>query len=500
MTSNYFMGIDNGGSSTKCAIFDGSGRMVSCASARVPMRRGLGGKTERSSEDIWRANTSVIRRALADSGIHAEQLAGIGLCGYGGGLCLLDENGAPAAPFIVSTDSRAEGLLSEFVQSGVGARVYERTYQELWAGQPALLLPWLQREQPDVYARARHILTIKDYIRYRLTGEIAAEVTDASNTNLLSVREGVFDPALFDALGIPDCFSRFPARLLHPFELAGAVTAHAAAETGLAVGTPVAAGLYDVAACCLGCGVLNEDTLCLVVGTWSVCGCLTPRLEDGAGHCNTQRSCLEGYFFREESSPTSASNLDWFVEHFYSKLFSSAGGAIYQQCDALVSGLDPAESDLVFLPYLYGSNTVAGARASFFNLQGSHTAAHMLLAVYEGILFSLLHHVHTLFGTRQPPVARLCGGAARSAVWTQMLCDILGTPLEVMESSELGALGGAISAAVATGAYRDAASAVQEMCRVRAAYRPNPKMTELYQKKYESYRKAVKALAFFYND
>lgn len=499
MMNRFFMGLDNGGSTIKCVIFDQNGAKVSGASARVPLSRPQKGFTERDGESVWKANCQVIREALLRSGLPASAICAVSMCGYGGGMILLDRDCRPVYPVIVSTDSRADDLLLRFQADGTDDEVYQYTYQRLWAGQPGMLLPWFSENRPDILQKTSHIMVIKDYIRYRLTGIIGTERTDASNTNLFNIHTQCFDPDIFSALGVRDWFFMLPQRLFDPCGTAGFVTETAAAATGLCPGTPVAAGLYDVAACTLGSGILSEDTLTAVVGTWSISGHLVRRLEDCRGKSNNMFSFLDGCYFSEESSPTSASNLDWFIEQFFPKQLRT-GENIYETCNQIVSACRPEDSDLIFLPYLYGSNSVTSAKASFFNLAGHHTKEHMLTAVYEGILFALLSHVRALYPDGLPASVRFSGGASRSPVWCQMLSDILALPIEVMDCDELGALGAAICAAVASGAYSGYEEAVSHMCRVRQTYHPDPKRTGIYQKKYLQYQKAVRCNAAFYSD
>lgn len=498
MKQSYFMGIDNGGSATKCVIFDQDGTTISSASIRIQMNKPADGYTERNGEDIWKAICQTMQTALKQSSLHAEDIKAVSMCGYGGGMILLDENGRPVYPFIVSTDSRADDLLLELQKNGTDDAVYQHTLQRLWSGQPGVLLPWFQRNQPEVLKRAGHIMMIKDYIRYKLTGVIGTEITDASNTNLFDIHTGKFEPEIFHILGIEDCISLFPKRIFSPCEITGCITKQAARETGLLPGIPVAAGLYDVASCTLASGILDDSILSVIIGTWSISGHLTPRLSDCYGNNNTLFSFLDGWYFSEESSPTSASNLDWFVEQFYRK-FISADQDIYEKCNQTVASMDPADSDLIFLPYLYGSNAVTSSKACFFNLSGHHTSDHILMAVYEGILFSLLQHIHTLYGEQFPKIARFSGGASRSPVWCQMLADILGIPIEITGCTELGALGAAICSSIAVGHYKNYQDAVKHMCHITQTYQPDITRTDIYKQKYLQYQKAVQCLKTFYS-
>lgn len=498
MEQSYFIGIDNGGSSIKCVIFNQYGSIISSSSTRVPLSKPFDGYTERDSEDVWTANCHVIQAALQKADLNPSDVKAVSVCGYGGGLILLDQNGHPVIPCIVSTDSRANTLLKTFQENGIDDQIYEYTFQRLWSGQHAMLLAWYQRECGDSLTDAAYALSIKDFIRYRLTGVIGTEVTDASNTNLFNIHTQKFDPEIFQILGIEDLFSLLPERIFSSFEIAGTISPKAAELTGLLPGTPVATGLYDVASCTLASGILDDSHLELIVGTWSISGYLTKDLASCQGRNNTLLSFLNDWYFSEESSPTSASNLDWFVESFYKKIFSDAEN-VYEACNLQVATLDPADNDLIFLPYLYGSNTSSFAKACFFNLSGYHTPAHMLMAIYEGILFSLVQHIRTLCGEQLPASARFSGGVSSSSIWCQMLADILGIPIETTDCKELGALGAAMCASIGCGLYKSPAEAVKNMYHAASVYTPDPQRTKLYAKKYAQYQKAVDCVNHFYS-
>lgn len=498
MPKRYFLGLDNGGTASKCVIYDDAGTVVAASSAHIPMRTGSQGETERDANAIWEENSRLIARVVKDAGLDARLIACVGLCGYGGGLGMLDAAGEPAAPFIVSTDSRATDLLLHMQRNGISEKLYARTLQQAWAGQPVVLLPWYKGHCPEIYRRCAHIVMIKDYVRYRLTGRLATEWTDASAANFLNMRTRRFDPEIFRLLEIEEKFACLPDALLRPGDIAGHVTEAAAAQTGLCAGTPVAAGLYDATACSLASDIMDTDTLCLVVGTWSIAGHLAGTLEECEGGNTTLMSYLDDAYFKEESSPTSASNLNWFVAQFYQKMLDPARGGVLAQCDGIVEAIDPKDSDVVFLPYLYGSNSFTGGRGAFFNMTGAGTSEHMLLAVYEGVLFSMRQHIDDLYPGGMPVLARLSGGASRSRVWSQMLADTLDMPIEVMESDELGVLGSAICAGVACGAYPDYRSAAAAMTRVRTRYAPRPDRPAVYREKYAAYKRAVEAVRLFH--
>lgn len=192
MNTDYFMGIDNGGSATKCILCDRSGHIIASASTRIPMQRGSHGETERPAEHIWEGNCRVIRSVLESAAIAPARIACVSFCGYGGGLTVLDHQYAPVIPSIVSTDTRANDLLQLYDQNGTAQQIFQYTHQQLWAGQAAVLLPWWKRHDPHTYSNFTHVLSIKDYIRFCMTGRLSTEATDASNTNLFDLQRRQF--------------------------------------------------------------------------------------------------------------------------------------------------------------------------------------------------------------------------------------------------------------------------------------------------------------------
>ncbi|HAW45438.1 MAG TPA: hypothetical protein DCW60_03695 [Sutterella sp.] len=285
---------------------------------------------------------------------------------------------------------------------------------------------------------------------------------------------------------------------MQPAEGAGGLSAQAAALTGLTAGIPVAAGLYDVAACTLASGITDDAILTVVLGTWVISGHMTPAYENCLGLNNGMCAYRDGWYFSEESSPASASNLDWFVEQFFARRFAEEPN-VYEACNRLVASMDPAQSDLVFLPYLYGSNSIPEARGTFFNLAGHHTADHVLMAVYEGILFSLMQHVKNLYPKGDfPKLARFSGGIAKSRVWCQMLADVLGLSVEVTGCPEPGTLGVAMCAAIADGRYASFEEASKAMTHVTDRFEPDMAKHEIYLKKFATYERAVASIGAFY--
>ena len=376
-----------------------------------------------------------------------SEIAALAVTGHGNGMYLVGPDGRPSHDGINSADSRAADYVARWYTDGTFERILPRTCQSIWAAQPAALLAWFRDHEPEVLARTRWILMCKDYVRYRLTGEAFAEVTDYSGLNLMNVKDLVYDPDVLAAFGISDAMEKLPP-LRQSGEICGRVTEKAAKETGLAAGTPVAGGLFDITACAIGTGITSPEKLCLIAGSWSINEYISPSPVQDHDLFMTSAYCMPGYWLISEASATSASNLEWVVSELMAgerREAQASGRSVFDTVNAMVDGISPADSDVLFLPFLYGSNAGPRASAGFLGLHGWHGKAHMLRAVYEGVVFSHKTHMDRLLGHRGPAqAARIAGGAARSSVWVQMFADVLQIPIELTSCEELGAMGAAI--------------------------------------------------------
>ena len=500
--ARYLVGIDNGGTMSKAAVFSEEGRELATASRKVEILEPHPGWSERDMAAMWRGTAEAIREAITLAGIDAAQIACVACTGHGNGLYLLDADGKPVRNGINSMDSRAAGIIAQWKAEGVDVQALPKTAQCMWPAQPNALLAWLRGHEPQSIGRASALLMAKDYIRFMLTGEVRMELTDMSGTSLMNVVTGQYDDEVLALFGIPEMKRLLPP-LVKSAELCGTVTSEAAAATGLKAGTPVAGGMFDIDACGLASGCVDERQFVMVAGTWGNNQYIARQPLVDKGLFMTSCYSMPGWYLMLEGSPTGAGNLDWFVNEFLAdkkELLKQAGtGPVYAWADTTVGAMTPRESDPLFLPFLYGSNVDYPAKACFLGLENRHTRNDVMRAVYEGCAFSHNTHLQRLYAFRnKPEVIRLTGGAARSAVWMQMFADIFQVPVEIPDGSELGALGAAVAAAVACGIYPSYEVAVASMTRVARRHEPDPSRGEIYAKRYAKYLKAVSALRDFF--
>ena len=487
----YYLGIDNGGTTTKAALYTQFGDEVGVASISTKALIPKPNFVERDMVEMWQDNCRVIRKLLEDTSVDPADIACIACCGHGKGLYLWGKDGKPAYHGILSADNRAVNYANKWLTDGTLQRIYGKTCQSIMACQPVSILAWIKDHEPLLLDRVQWIFACKDYIRFCLTGEAYGEITDFSGCNLINLYSRSYDIEILQDLGLTEIYDKLPP-LKSSTELCGHVSASAAMQTGLKQGTPVAGGMFDIDACALAVGVVDEAHVCMIAGTWSINEYIQKKpVTDGSVLMNSI-FCMPEYYLIEESSPTSAGNNEWFINILLPELREEAnlqGKSIYDITNDWVASIPPEEFCPIFTPFLMASNVNPNAKASFIGMSNYHTRAHLMRSVYEGIAFCHRCHFEKLMRNREHPLEsiRLAGGVARSKQWVQMFASIMGYPVEVVEVNETGTLGCAIAAAVATGDYPDLATAILHMTKVTHRTEPNPAHKEIYDKKYHLY-------------
>lgn len=495
--TEYLLGIDNGSTVSKAAIFDLQGREVQIASRTVELDYPHPGWTERPMEKVWQRTAEAVKEAITKSGINPKQIIGIGTTGHGNGIYLLNKQGRPLCPGIASLDTRAAGVVDEWNKQELHSKAFPYTLQAFWPAQPNALLAWFKQNEPETYKQIGAVLLIKDYIKYCLTGEITTDFTDMTATSLMHVKKKSYSKELLEMFDIPEVWDALPAPV-ESFEVVGKVTSQAAEATGLAVGTPVVGGVFDVEGSALGAGVAEAGQVCIIAGSWSMNEIVTVEPLNTSDIFMTAAYTVPELWLSIEASPTSAVNLEWFVKQCCAgeKIEADKRGiSVYQVCNELVASLPPGGTDIIFHPFLFGSNVQATARSGFYGVAGWHTKAHMLRALYEGVVYGHLNHIEKLRKAgAQMDTARLTGGGSRSKVWTQIFADTIQLPMEVPQGTEIGARGAAMSAGIGAGAYKDHADAVAKAVRLDRIQKPDPQATPFYLARYAEYKRLLEAM------
>lgn len=480
---HYFLGIDCGGTFIKAVLFSQNGEAVASVREGVAVISDQAGYAERDMSQLWQICAKVIRQTIEQSGVEPKKIKGVGISAQGKGAFLLDKNRQPLGRGILSSDQRSLDIVKQWQQQQIPAQLYPLTRQTLWTGHPVSILRWLKQHEPERYQKIGAVLMSHDYLRFCLTGELHCEETNISESNLYDMQAGGYAENLAKLLDLDDICDKLPP-IIQSDQIAGYVTPSAASETGLAEGTAVVGGLFDVVSTALCAGLDDETKLNVVLGTWSVVSGITDNIDPNQSLPFVYgRYAEQGKFIVHEASPTSAGNLEWFVKQW---------GLDYSQINQQIASLAPAESSVLFVPFLYGSNAGLGMKAGFYGIQAHHSQAHLLQAIYEGVLFSLMHHLNRML-QRFPnaKVLRVTGGVVKSPIWLQMLADLSGMRLEIPAVEETGCLGAAMMAMRGVG---ENPLSLDLFNQPMQSYEPNPERFDDYQRKYKQYQGLVKAL------
>jgi xylulokinase len=347
--------------------------------------------------------------------------------------------------------------------------------------------------EPDLWKQVRSVLLPKDYVRLRLTGDKAIDVADASGTLLLNVAERKWSNEMIDATELD---SSLLPRVYESQEITGTVSEIGAKETGLLPGTPVVAGAGDQAGGAVGIGIVKPGAVSATIGTSGVVFAATnsPAL-DPKGRVHTFCHAIPGRWHVMGVTQAAGLSLRWFRDQFG---VHSDNGDPYDLMTAEAATVGPGSDGLLWAPYLMGERTPhldPNARAALVGLTASHTRAHVIRAVMEGVAFSLRDSFE-IFKEMNVPVEtiRLGGGGARSALWRQIQADIYGRAVTTVEAEEGAAYGVAILAGVGIGIWPSVDVACDSVVRTRERVEPNAAAKEILNRQYDSYRKLYPAL------
>ncbi|WP_069804177.1 xylulokinase [Thermogemmatispora onikobensis] len=500
------LGIDLGTTGVKAAIFAAAdGRPLASAFVDYPLFHPRPGWAEQNPADWWQATLKAIRLCLeqgAKAGVQPAEVRGVGLSGQMHGIVLLDEAAQVIRPCIIWADQRSEPQCRWMTERVGETRLIELVSNPALPGFSAPKLLWVREQEPELFARVRAVLLPKDYIRYRLTGVMAMEISDAAGTCLLNVAEGDWSREVLEALGLD------PA-LLPPVVpadgVAGTITEEVAALTGLPAGTPVAGGGADNACGAVGNGVVRSGLALVSIGTSGVvlAHAEAPHVDRSGPipRIHTFNHAVPRAWYLMGVTQGAGLSLRWVRDYLglpERALERWTGLDAYELLAREAEGAPPGCEGLLFLPYLQGERTPhldAYARGGWIGLTAAHDRRHLIRSVLEGVAFSLkdCFTIITAQGLRLEQV-RATGGGARSPLWRQIIADVLGVELAVTNASEGPAFGAALLAGVAAGIYPSVEAACEATVRVTESTAPQSELVTLYARFYEQYRALYPAL------
>ncbi len=492
----YLLGIDVGTSGTKALVISEEGVPLGSATADYPLSTPQPGWAEQDPADWWRATAVAIRGACERAGIAPEAISGIGLSGQMHGSVFLDDAHQVIRPAILWCDQRTAAQCERITERVGRDHLVRITCNQVLTGFTAPKIVWLQENEPEAYARVRKVLLPKDYIRFRLTGEFATEVSDASGTSLFDVPRRCWSGEILDALGIPESWM---PRVYESPEISGRIHATAAAETGLKEGTPVVGGGGDQAAGAVGSGIVSPGAVSISLGTSGVVFAYADEpATDPELRTHTFCHAVPGKWHVMGVMLSAGGSLRWYRDHLAQHEVEVATRLEvdpYELICAEAARAPLGSEGLLFLPYLTGERTPypdPHARGVFFGLSLRHDRRHMARAVIEGVSFGLRDSFEILKAMGVPiGQVRVSGGGARSAIWREVLAATLNTPLFQATTEEGAAFGAALLAGVGLGLY----PSVPEACaRTIAAREVTPAPPAVEVAAYNAYHRIYRQL------
>jgi xylulokinase len=499
----YFLGIDVGTGGTRALVIDERGRVITSATEdHRAFASPQIGWAEQDPRDWWRACGVAVHKALAQGHLRGDQISCVGLSGQMHGAVLLDEQARVVRPALIWCDVRTEKQSRDLTAQIGAARLIQLTCNPALANFTLTKCLWVRENEPANWSRVRSLMLPKDYVRFELTGERATDLADASGTLLLDVAHRRWSKEILGLVEIDE--SLLPALYESP-EICGRISAAGAAATGLQSGTPVVAGAGDQAAGAIGMGVVSPGTVSATIGISGVVLAATdsPALDPG-GRLHTFCHAVPGRWMVMGVTQAAGLSLRWFRDQFLaatsgnSDARSDASTDSYDRLTAEAAKAPPGSDGLLWAPYLMGERTPyldPTARAMLVGLTASHTRAHVIRAILEGVAFSL-RDTFTIFQEIEVPVKtiRLGGGGARSPLWRQIQADIYGQQVDTVEAEEGAAYGAAILAGVGAKAWPSVDAACDAVVRVAGSTTPNSADTLAMEKAYAVYRRIYPAM------
>ena len=490
MAKQYFLGIDTSTTSSKALLIDNDGKVVAVESSPHTLQTPKPLWSEQDPLEWWNAVSASIRSVLQKAGVGGEGIGAVGLTGQMHGLVLLDETGNVLRPAILWNDQRTQSQCDEIHRRIGKEKFIQITGNVALTGFTAPKILWVKENEPHVFAKAKHVLLPKDYIRYRLTGEYAMDKADGAGTVLFDLKSRDWSDEVLSALDIPRAWM---PKTFEGTEFTGTVTEEAASLTGLKVGTPVAAGGGDQAAGAVGVGAVEAGVVALTVGTSGVVFATTPSaLIEPDGRLHAFCHAVPGMWHFMGVMLSAAGSLQWYRDTLAPEV---SFDDLLKESETIPAGSE----GLQFLPYLSGERTPHPdplARGAFIGLTLRHSRAHMTRAVLEGVSFGLKDSFTLIqnAGLGAITQVRASGGGTKSALWRQILASVLDAELVTVNTTEGGAYGAALLAGVGAGAWSDVVSACKICVKITGSTQPDPVQVDVYRSSYAVYRELYPAL------
>lgn len=498
MKQLYLLGIDIGTSACKAALFDRKGQVLAAANGEYPVYYPEEGWAEQNPEEWWSAVCEAVRQVIRKAGIQPEEIAGVGIDGQSWSAIAIDKGGKVLTNTPIWMDTRAQSICDRLNEEIGEDEIFRIAGNSLQPSYTTAKILWYKEKLPEVYCKIYKILQSNSYIAFKLTGQISQDLSQGYGLHCFDMRTGQWDEEMCRKMGIP---RDFLPEIVPSDRIIGTVTKKAAEESGLAEGTPVAAGGLDAACGTLGAGVIHSG-----------------ETQEQGGQAGGMSICIEKYqadprlilgfhvipgkWLLQGGTTGGGGVMRWFEREFadYERLMREQTGiSSLDQLNEIAEKVKPGCDGLVFLPYMAGERSPIWnpyAKGVFYGLDFSKTKGHMVRACMEGVAFSLRHNLETAEEAgAKAEILRAMGGSANSLLWTQIKSDVTGKTMAVPASDTATTLGAALLAGVGTGFYKDYEEAVAETVKVTRKHQPDPEKKAVYDKNYETYLELYRSLS-----
>ena len=477
MENRYILVIDNGLTVIKAAVIDSSGRIIESHSELNSVIDD-GCFSEIDPVLLWNKTARVIKDTLLKSKIKPADISAVGNTGFGAGIFLVDKDGNPVRNAVTSMDSRASEFAGKYQQKG---NIFsKKTKINMWSAQAIPLLYWFKINEKSNFNNIHRILQVKDWIKFKLTGNYSTDFTDAGNTGLVDLCTNSYDPELYGYFDLREIYEFLPS-LRQCQEVTGYVSKGAAEVTGLVEGTPVMSGLQDVVAGAVGSGLYEEDKYSIISGTWNINTAVSNNMVESEDIMACFLYADSRKYFVMDASPTSAVNLEWFLKSVVEKINTENFDRkdLYKRIGEEINNKSDKESQLIYLPFIYRSKLVNNVMGSFLGINSTDDVFDLIYAIYQGVAFAHLLHIENLKkGKVDRKSAVLSGGASNSDPWCHIFADVLNMEIQTVSVEEVGLLGTAISVLMGLENI-NMENAINKMVKIRSVFKPDRRMNEI---------------------
>lgn len=485
----YLLGIDLGTSSVRVILIDKNAKIYGIAGMEYPISVPKKDWAEQDPELWWKATRDTIQKVLLDVNVNPCDIKGIGLSGQMHGTVFMGRNNLPLRPAIIWPDNRSANQCNKLNETIGSAEIYNIVGLPTATGFMAPSVMWVKDHEPEVIKNTVKLLLPKDYIRFKLTGKMATDYTDATGTLFLDIISRKWSERVVQATEIN--FNILP-ELLDSSAIAGEVTHRAAQESGLIPGIPVITGGGDQAIGAMGCGLVKDGMSASTIGTGGQLNvCVSKPFFDPGRRTHTLCHVIKNKWILMGAVLSAGLSLRWFRDNFVLESGKQSAGNTYKIFDKEAEKVPPGSNGLLFLPYLSGDRTPhmdTNARGAFIGLTLQHGKGHLVRSIMEGVGFAMMDSFQIFKQLGVKIESMLCsGGGARSALWRQIQADIYGMSVKTVSNEEHSSFGAALLAGVGVDIFRNIGEACQKSVSYIDTTYPIPENVEIYQELYETY-------------